>query len=335
MNSDLSIALDIMGGDRGPEVVFLAANNILKKYNTVHLTLVGLPEALQNIDSSMKGKYRDRISFIEATEVVSMNDNPLEVIRKKKKSSLRLAIEEVKYKRAHACVSSGNTGALMATAKFLLGTIPGVDRPAIISAMPAVNGPVFMLDLGANVDTTPNNLLQFAIMGSIVSKDIMGIESPKIGLLNIGKEEIKGNSLVKDTSKLLSDSNLNYIGFVEGSDIFQNVADVVVTDGFVGNIALKSIEGVASLITYYVKQEFNLNLFRKIQSLLANSSIRGIKKRLDSRRYNGATFVGLNGIVVKSHGHSDSLAFESAIDIAVIEARKDLTSEIKNYIEGL
>ena len=335
MNSDLKISLDLMGGDNGPQAVIPAAINILQKDSSIKLTLVGLPEAIEQAKSCFGEKYKEKISYIEASEVVSMQDDPIEALRRKKKSSLRLAIEEVKYNRVDACVSSGNTGALMATAKYLLGMIPGVDRPAIVSAIPSIKGTVFMLDLGANINSTPSNLFQFAVMGSIISKGISGINKPRVALLNVGEEEIKGNDLVKDTAKLLSNSNLNYVGFIEGNDIFNNNADVVVTDGFVGNISLKSMEGVANLISYYIKKKFSLSFYRKLQFFLAKPSMNEIRKKLDSRQYNGATLVGLNGIVVKSHGHSDSLAFESAVNIAIIEARKNLPSEIKEFIDKL
>ncbi len=221
----------------------------------------------------------------------------------------------------------------MATARYVLKMLPGIDRPAIISAVPTLTGPSFMLDLGANVGCTAGHLLQFAIMGSVVAEDILDIERATIGLLNIGQEDIKGNEVVREAGELLSRSGLNYIGFVEGDAIFSGQANVVVSDGFVGNVALKTMEGVASLIAVYLRQEFTSSSFRKLQSIAASPALSALRSRLDARRYNGASLVGLNGVVIKSHGGADKLAFEHAINVAIVEARKGVPVQIGKLIE--
>jgi len=230
-------------------------------------------------------------------------------------------------------VSSGNTGALMATARYVLKTLPGIDRPAIISAVPGVAGPTYMLDLGANVGCTPEHLLQFALMGSVVAEDMLEIERPRVGLLNIGLEDIKGNETVREAGELLAKSGLNYVGFVEGDGIFHADVDVVVSDGFVGNVALKTMEGVAKLIGSFLKEEFGRNVLRGLQGLVAKSALEALRGRLDPRRYNGASLVGLNGIVLKSHGSADQFAFENAVQAAIVEARKGVPVQIGKLIE--
>src|SRR5690606_2168314 len=266
--------------------------------------------------------YGDRLRFKTASEVVAMDEPPADALRRKKDSSLRVAIELVKKGEADACVSSGNTGALMATARYILKTLPGIDRPAIISALPGITGPTYMLDLGANVGCTPEHLLQFALMGSVVAGDMLEVGRPRVGLLNIGQEDIKGNETVREAGELLSRSGLNYIGFVEGDGIFHADVDVVVTDGFVGNVALKTMEGVAKLISSFLKQEFHRNTLRLMQGFVASSALEAIRTRVDPRRYNGASLVGLNGVVLKSHGSADEFAFETAVKTAMVEARK-------------
>jgi glycerol-3-phosphate acyltransferase PlsX len=231
-------------------------------------------------------------------------------------------------------VSSGNTGALMATARYVLKMLPGIDRPAIISAVPGRERPTYMLDLGANVGCTPQHLLQFALMGSVVASDMLDVARPRVGLLNIGVEDIKGNEVVREAGELLSKSGLNYIGFVEGDGIFHADVDVVVSDGFVGNVALKTMEGVAKLIAAFLKEEFQRNALRGLQGLIAKSALEALKERLDARRYNGASLVGLNGIVIKSHGSADQFAFENAVKTAIVEARKGILVQIGQLIES-
>jgi len=263
-----------------------------------------------------------------------MDEPPADALRRKKDSSLRVAIELVKSGEADACVSAGNTGALMATARYVLKTLPGIDRPAIISAVPGVAGPTYMLDLGANVGCTPEHLLQFALMGSVVAEDMLDIERPRVGLLNIGLEDIKGNETVREAGELIGNSGLNYVGFVEGDGIFHSDVDVVVSDGFVGNVALKTMEGVARLISSFLKEEFRRSLFRGVQGLIAQPALEALRVRLDPRRYNGASLVGLNGIVLKSHGAADQFAFENAVQAAIVEARKGVPLQIGKLIES-
>ena len=333
MTRKVTIALDAMGGDSGPDAVIPAALAILERDDSVSLSLVGLPEALEAARRSARERYASRLRFVAASEVVAMTDHPADALRRKKKSSLRLAIQEVKDGRADACVSAGNTGALMATARYVLKTLPGIDRPAIISAVPGLNGPSFMLDLGANVGCNAQHLLQFALMGSVVAEDILDIERASVGLLNVGEEDVKGNEVVREAGELLSRSGLNYIGFVEGNDIFSDKANVIVSDGFVGNVALKTMEGVAHLIGTYLREEFHRSALRKFQGLVAGPALHALRDRLDARRYNGASLVGLNGVVIKSHGGADKLAFETAVTTAIIEARKGVPVQIGKLVE--
>ena len=333
MSGKVTIALDAMGGDSGAEVVVPAALAVLERDDSVNLILVGLPQVLEEAERSSGGRFGSRLRFKAASEVVAMDEPPADALRHKKDSSLRVAITLVKEGEAAACVSAGNTGALMATARYVLKMLPGIDRPAIISAVPGITGPTFMLDIGANVGCTAEHLLQFALMGSVVASDILDIDHPKIGVLNIGQEDIKGNEIVREAGALLAQSNLNYQGFVEGNGIFESDFDVVVTDGFVGNVAIKTMEGVASLIGSFMKQEFQRNMLRRLQGLAANSALMELKKRLDPRRYNGATLVGLNGIVLKSHGRADKIAFETAVQTAIVEARKGVPVQIGRLLD--
>jgi glycerol-3-phosphate acyltransferase PlsX len=323
-----------MGGDRGPDVVVPAALATLERDDSVRLVLVGLPQVLEEVERSTAGRYGSRLIFKPASEVVAMDEPPADALRHKKDSSLRVAITLVKDGEADACVSAGNTGALMATARYVLKMLPGIDRPAIISAVPGITGPTFMLDIGANVGCTAEHLRQFALMGSVVASDILDIETPKVGLLNIGQEDIKGNEIVREAGVLLAGSNLNYIGFVEGNDIFQSDVDVVVSDGFVGNVAIKTIEGVASLVGVLLRQEFQRNSLRRVQGLAANSALVALRNRLDPRRYNGASLVGLNGVVLKSHGGADEVAFETAVKTAIVEARKGVPVQIGQLLDN-
>jgi len=321
-----------MSGDLGAEEVVRAAAATLEKYANVELQLVGDQSELQNLVTRIVGD-NSRLRIVHASEVVGMSEPPAESLRKKKDSSMRVAINLVKEGKADACVSSGNTGALMATSKFVLKTLPGVSRPAFITELPAKVGSLHMLDLGANTEASPEQLFQYAMMGSIVTSDIVGIERPRVALLNIGVEDIKGNDTVREAAALLSASTLNYVGFIEGHDLFSGKADVVVTDGFTGNVALKTIEGAVGLVHYFLKRAFTRNWFAKLQAILASRVLKSLAMKMDSRHYNGATLVGLNGIVVKSHGSADSIAFQHAIDTAIVQVRNQLPQQIGKLLQ--
>ena len=334
MSGKVTIALDAMGGDRGPEAVLPAALAVLETDDSADFLLVGLADTLDRARRAGGDRHGDRLRFLEAQEVVGMDEAPADALRRKRDSSMRLAIEAVRSGEADACVSSGNTGALMATARYVLKTLPGVDRPAIISAVPCMGDSfTFMLDLGANVGCTAQHLLQFGIMGSVVAEGILDIQRARVALLNIGLEDIKGDDLVREASELLSRSALNYIGYIEGDGIFNGKADVVVSDGFVGNIALKTMEGVAGFIATILREEFMRNPIRQAQGAAAGTALNAVRERLDSRRYNGASLVGLNGIVIKSHGGADEVAFETAVRTAIVEARKGVPVRIANLME--
>jgi len=316
-----------MSGDLGAEVVVRAANSALATYSNLELILVGDENELKGHVTRIVGS-EPRLSIVHASEVVGMSESAADALRKKKDSSMRVAIDLVKTGAAAACVSAGNTGALMATAKFVLKMLPGIDRPAIIAELPAIGGSLHMLDLGANTQCSAEHLFQFGVMGSIVATDISGIDKPRIALLNIGAEDTKGHDTVKDAAAMLSASTLNYIGFIEGSELFSGKADVVITDGFTGNVALKTMEGTIGLATHYLKRAFARNLIARLQAFLARSVLRSLTVGMDSRRYNGATLVGLNGIVIKSHGGADSIAFQHAIDTAIVEVRNQMPEQI-------
>jgi glycerol-3-phosphate acyltransferase PlsX len=262
-----------------------------------------------------------------------MDDEIISAIRGKKKSSMRLGINAVKNKDADACVSAGNTGALMALSKIILKTIPGIDRPAICGSLPTKSGQFHMLDLGANVECSAKHLYQFSLMGSALVQSLELNNKPVIGLLNIGSEEFKGNDTIKSAGQLISKSNLNYAGFVEGDDMFSGKFDVVVADGFAGNIALKSIEGVAKVISHFIKTEFTKNMFTKLSALISLPVLKSVKQRVDPREYNGASLVGLQGVVVKSHGGADSYAFSQAINTAYYEVKNELLNKIESLIQ--
>lgn len=325
-----------MSGDRGPEVVADAAVFIAKQYPNLHLFLVGHQGLLQDllINRLDHKQLNEQIHIVHADEVVSMDDPPLLALRNKRNSSMRVAINMVKNGDVDACVSAGNTGALMATARFVLKMIPGIDRPAICCALPSAQGHTYMMDLGANVDCSSEHLYQFALMGSVLVNAIDNIDKPRVGLLNIGEEEIKGNDVVKQASQLLSAGKMNYIGYVEGNDIFGEKVDVIVTDGFVGNVSLKTIEGVAKLIADFLAQEFKRNWFTKLIALLALPALNRFKRRVDPRRYNGASLLGLQGIVVKSHGSADKVAFSNAIKIAMLEVQHNIIGVIDRSINA-
>jgi len=333
MNSEISIALDAMGGDHGPSVVIPAALQVLAENPNLSITLVGDEQRLQQELAANHASVSSRLQLHHASQSVEMDDKPSHALRNKKDSSMRVAINLVKEGRVQACVSAGNTGALMATARFVLKTLPGIDRPAIITSLPTMKGHTHVLDLGANVDVSAENLYEFALMGSILTSAVENIAKPTIGLLNIGEEEVKGNERVKEASRLLADSNLNYIGFVEGDDIYKGAADVVVCDGFVGNVSLKTTEGVAKMITHYMREEFKRNLYTRIAGLIALPVLKALRRRIDPRNYNGASLVGLQGIVIKSHGSADQLAYATAIKEAIIEVKKNVPQLISKHVE--
>ncbi len=329
-----TVALDAMGGDHGPSVVVPAAFRSLDQQPEMSLVLVGDQAILEQEMARHPSVHGERISVVHASQQVRMDELPSQALRNKKDSSMRLAIDLVKRGEAHACVSAGNTGALMATARFVLKTLPGIDRPAIISALPSVTGHTHVLDLGANVESSPQQLYQFAVMGSILVSAVDNIPRPSVALLNIGQEEMKGNESVKEAARLLAASDIHYIGFVEGDDIYRGTANVVVCDGFVGNVALKSSEGVASMIGHFIRQEFHRSAWSRVIGFLAIPVLRSLRMRIDPREYNGASFVGLRGIVIKSHGSADVVAFARAIEEGVAEIRKSVPERISQHLES-
>jgi glycerol-3-phosphate acyltransferase PlsX len=330
----ITIAVDAMGGDHGPRVTVPAALTALKREPNLRIVLVGLGEHLRPLLDGADGAVGDRIRIREATQIVTMDEKPQDALRKKKDSSMRVAIDLIKAGEVDACVSAGNTGALMATGKFVLKTIDGIDRPAIISRIRARHGHTHMLDLGANSECTAEHLLQFAVMGAIVATDMHGIEKPRVGILNIGEEEMKGDSVVQDAARFLSASTLNYVGFVEGDDIFSGEVDVVVTDGFTGNVALKTMEGLANMLVSAVKTEYTRNPLRYFGAAVSWPVLRSLRREFDPRTYNGASMVGLNGVVIKSHGGADVTSFGNAIRVGYIEAQKGVPMQIANLLKA-
>lgn len=329
-----TLAVDCMGGDHGLAVTLVAARRFLEAHSDAKLLLVGQPEAMAQ---AMAGWTDPRVQCVSASEVVTMDDSVEVALRKKKDSSMRVAIAQVKSGEADAAVSAGNTGALMATARYLLKTLDGIDRPAIATQLPTqTGGYTTVLDLGANVDCTAEHLLQFAVMGSALVSVLKGVSSPSVGLLNIGEELIKGSEVIKEAGDLLrqaaQNGDLNFHGNVEGNDIFKGTADLVVCDGFVGNVALKSSEGVASFIVDALKREFNRNVFTRLAALAAYPVLSALKQRIDHRRYNGAALLGLRGLVFKSHGSADALAFEHALTRAYEAARHQLLARVVERI---
>jgi glycerol-3-phosphate acyltransferase PlsX len=326
----ITIAVDCMGGDHGPRVTLAACRHFLEHHPDAELLLVGLPDSLSALKHA-------RARVVAATEVVGMDD-PIEVaLRRKKDSSMRVAIQQVKDGAAQAAVSAGNTGALMAIARYLLKTVDGIDRPAIAAQIPnAKGGGTTVLDLGANVDCTAEHLLQFAVMGSALVSVLRDDPNPSVGLLNIGEEVIKGNEIIKKSGELLrlaaNSGDLNFFGNVEGNDIFKGTTDIVVCDGFVGNVALKTSEGLASMIGSFLKQEFSRNIFTKFAAICAYPVLSVFKKRMDHRRYNGAALLGLRGLVFKSHGSADAFAFEQALNRAYDAARNKLLDRVQARI---
>jgi phosphate acyltransferase len=328
------VAVDAMGGDHGPSVTLPACRAFLSKHPGAELLLVGEPSALSNATGW------PRTTIVAANEVVAMDD-PIEVaLRRKKNSSMRVAIEQLKGERpkADVCVSAGNTGALMALARYLLKTMEGIDRPAIATVLPNRNdGHTTVLDLGANVDCTPEHLLQFAVMGSALVAAVEGKDNPSVGLLNIGEEAIKGSDTIKQAAELLRASaiggHLNFYGNVEGNDIFKGTTDIVVCDGFVGNVVLKASEGLAAMLAEFIREEFTRNPLTKLAALVAMPVLKHFKHRVDHRRYNGAALLGLKGLVFKSHGSADAFAFEHALARAYDAARNRLLDRVHDQIQ--
>jgi glycerol-3-phosphate acyltransferase PlsX len=330
--AQLNIAVDAMSGDRGTSVSVPATLAAAREFVDVHFTLIGRREDLER---ELNGATLANVSCLHAADVVEMADHPRDALRRKKDSSMRRAIDLVKANEAHACVSAGNTGALMATAHFVLKMLPGVERPAIVSLIPSRGGHTYMLDLGANASCKPEHLAQFAVMGSVLAADLESAhERPRVGLLNIGEEEIKGNDIVQQANELMQKLDINYVGFVEGHDIFSDNVDVVVTDGFTGNIALKAMEGAARLIIDALREEFTRSTMRKLGYLAARPALNALRTRIDPRRYNGASMVGLNGIVIKSHGGADLFGFQRALEVAVLEARNGVPAQIAERLGG-
>ena len=330
------IAIDAMGGDFGPEVVVPAAVKALENNHNIDLILVGDEQILNQHIAGINSPKAQALKIHHASEKVEMDDAPAMALRKKKDSSMRVAINLVHDNIANAAVSAGNTGALMATAKFVLKTLKGIDRPAIISTLPAVNGHTHMLDLGANVDCSPEHLMQFAVMGSVLSQTMDNLSKPKVGLLNVGSEAVKGNAQVKEADALLSElDSINYIGYVEGDDIYHADVDVVVCDGFVGNVSLKTAEGVAKMISHFMKEEFKASWYNKLAALIALPVLKAFKDRIDPRVYNGASLLGLRGIVIKSHGGADVFSFSKAIETAVQQVEENLTQRIDSQLEQI
>jgi glycerol-3-phosphate acyltransferase PlsX len=329
---DTTVAIDCMGGDHGPGVTVPAALNFQKSHPQSKLVLVGLQQA---IEAELRARHAvpgPNLLVYNASEEVGMDEAPASALRGKKDSSMRVAVNLVKSGEAHACVSAGNTGALMAISRFVLKTLPGIDRPAIAGIMPTLKGEAYVLDLGANVNCTPEHLLQFAIMGAMLVSAMQHKERPSIGLLNIGEEEIKGNEVVKQAGELLRASGLNFYGNVEGDDIFKGTTDVVVCDGFVGNVALKSAEGAAKMLRDFLKEEFKRNWFTYLCGIMAIPVLSAFRHRVDPARYNGASLLGLKGIVVKSHGSADIFGFENAIGRAFDEVREGVLQRISQRL---
>lgn len=330
----INIAIDAMGGDHGISVTVPASLDALSKFSDIHIILVGKADLI-NAELSKHQYDASRITVEHADQVVEMDDLPSKALRNKRQSSMRIALNLVKDDVAHACVSAGNTGALMAVAKFVLKTLPDIDRPAICTSMPTMKGHVHVLDLGANVGVDGETLAQFAVMGAVLARAVDDNPNPRVGLLNIGEEEIKGHQRIKDAHQILQNTQINYIGYVEGDDIYKGNTDVIACDGFDGNIALKASEGVAKMISFYLKNAFNKNLLTKLVGLLAYPVLRAFKDKVDPRRYNGASLLGLQKIVIKSHGGADQFSFLHAIAEARLEVTKNVPALISAEVSKL
>jgi len=330
----ITIAIDCMGGDFGPPVLIPSACEALAKYPHLSLLLVGLPERIEPELVKLGNRFGDRIAIIKATQTIHMSEKPSQALRKKKDSSMAVALKTVADGKAQACVSAGNTGALMALSRFILKMIPGVDRPAITTAIPTEKGHTRLIDLGANVDCSAAHLYQFALMGSAMVSAIDNIAKPKVGLLNIGSEAIKGNEQTRETSELLEKCHfLNYTGYVEGNDVFRGIADIVVCDGFVGNVLLKGSEGIARMLGKRLQKEFERNILTRLLSVIVMPVLKAFKNRVNPDQYNGASFIGLQGIVIKSHGAANQHATLAAIEEAIKEVENNVPTIIKDKLE--
>ena len=333
MTRGITIALDAMGGDFGSGVVVPAAISAIARHPDVTFILVGdETQIAQALQAAGSGKTPG-LKIHHASQQVEMDELPSSALRNKKDSSMRIALNLVKEGVADACVSAGNTGALMATSRFVLKMLPGISRPAICAALPTAQGHTWMLDLGANVECDAEHLFQFALMGSELAAAVDGNEQPAIGVLNIGEEEIKGNEQVKEAARLIAESNMNYKGYAEGDDIYKGDFDVIVCDGFVGNISLKTSEGLAKMIAGFIKQEFTRNPLTRLAAVIAMPVLNAFRRRIDPRHYNGASLLGLRSIVIKSHGGADSLAFGNAIKVAVLEVRERVPQRISQHLQ--
>ena len=332
---DIRIALDVMGGDYGPRSAIPAAIKAVDKYPHLHLFLCGHSQSIHSILNKQNALSHPRLTIVHAEQVVNQDERPDLALRRKTQSSMRKALELVEQEQADACVSAGNTGALLAMARYVLKTLPGIKRPALVSALPTYEDEkVYLLDLGANIHQCPDTLFQFAVMGSVVATEVEQIEQPRVALLNVGSEEIKGGDYLKQTAQKLSDcKDINYVGFAEGNDIFSGKADVIVCDGFVGNVALKTIEGVAKLIISKIKASSEQSFISRLLAGLLLPGIKTLFSRMNPDHYNGASLIGLRGIVVKSHGNASTRAFYSAIKEAVKEAQRQVPHKIKYKVE--
>lgn len=332
---NVTVAVDSMGGDHGPAITVPATLAFLRKYPAAKAILVGRSDVLAPLVEEAGAEFSGRLSVQAAEQVVGMDESPTSAMRNKKDSSMRVAVELVKSGQAGAAVSAGNTGALMAISRFVLKMLPGIDRPAIATALPTMAGKSYMLDLGANVDCSAEHLLQFGVMGAMLVAAVERIDRPVVGLLNIGEEEIKGNEVVKQAAELLRTSGLNFRGNVEGDDIYKGVSDVIVCDGFVGNVALKTSEGLAQMLANFIREEFGRGPFSKLAALVALPVLKRFKRRVDHRFYNGAVLLGLRGVVVKSHGSADAFAFEQALYRAADAASNCLIERIGERMMAL
>jgi glycerol-3-phosphate acyltransferase PlsX len=330
---NIAIAIDCMGGDHGPVVTVPAALAFLRKHPNAEAILVGREEELAPLVKEAPAGLKSRLRVHNATQVVGMDDPPASV-RSKKDSSMRVALHLVKHGQAQAAVSAGNTGALVMISRFALKTFPGIDRPAICFALPTIKGHTYALDLGGNVDCTPEHLFQFGVMGAMLASALDQNEHPTVGLLNVGTEEIKGSELTKRAAELFRESNLNYHGYIEGDDIFKGTTDVVVCDGFAGNVVLKSVEGLAKMLATFLREEFRRGPLSMLMGLIAMPVLRRFKHRANPGRYNGAVLLGLcGGVVLKSHGSADAYAFEQALGRAADAAGNDLIRRIQDRME--
>ena len=335
MNGRVSVAIDAMSGDRGLDVTLPAAISTIAEYDDLHLLLVGDSRLIETKLATVDMATKQRLDCVHSTQIVEMHEPPTVALRTKKDSSMWGAVNLIRENRAQACVSAGNTGALTAISRYILRTLAGIDRPAIITALPTMKGHTYMLDLGANIDCKAEHLFQFSVMGTVLASAVDGLENPRIGLLNIGEETIKGNDQIKEADRELRASKLNYIGYVEANRIYEDVADVVITDGFAGNIALKTAEGTAAFISYSLKQAFKRNLMTKFSAVLAQPTLKFIAETIDARSYNGASLLGLQGVVIKSHGGADQWAFKKAIEVARLEAIKQVPQMIDKQLEEM